>query len=131
MENPGRVAILLTVVLAFFVVSACGVSKDEHQRTLAELEKTKTELTQAKAKIAGMEKAIKIPKIDTSIMEKLRSAQQKAGDLSAKVKSLTGENETLNENLAKLKKMMGDLQEKLKAFQGKTGGLPLDMFKNR
>lgn len=131
MKNHGRGAILLSVVLAFFVFSACGVSKDEHQKALAELEKIKAELTQAKAKIVEMEKAVKIPKIDANIMEKLRSAEEKAGDLSAKVKSLISENETLNENLAKVKAMMGDLQEKLKAFQGKTGGLPLDMLKNR
>jgi regulator of replication initiation timing len=42
-------------------------------------------------------------KIDTKILEKLRSAQQKAGELSLKVKDLTIENEKLKKELAEMK----------------------------
>jgi regulator of replication initiation timing len=46
---------------------------------------------------------MELSKIDTEILAKLRSAQQKAGDLSAKVKELTIENEQLKKALADMK----------------------------
>ena len=105
MKKSRILIFLLAAILALFVITACGVSKDEHEKVVIELEQTKAELEQAKSKIAEIEKSIEIPQIDTEIMEKLRSAQQKAGDLSVRVKSLTAENEQLKEDLAKIKDM--------------------------
>ncbi|MDB9823309.1 hypothetical protein OAC89_06390 [Deltaproteobacteria bacterium] len=105
MKKPRGIMFLLVAILALFAISACGVSKGEHEKVVTELKETKVELEQAKLKIAEIERTIELPQINTEIIEKLRSAQQKAGDLSAKVKSLTTENEELKEDLAKIKDM--------------------------
>ncbi len=103
MEKLRKIAVLTVAVLTVLVISGCGVSKDEHEKTVAELQQTKVELEQAKAKIAEIDKLMELSKIDTEILTKLRSAQQKAGDLSAKVKELTIENEQLRKTLADIK----------------------------
>ncbi len=103
MEKLRKIAVLTVAVLTVLVISGCGVSKDEHEKTVAELQQTKVELEQAKAKIAEIDKLMELSKIDTEILTKLRSAQQKAGDLSAKVKELTIENEQLKKALADIK----------------------------
>lgn len=103
MEKLRKIAVLTVAVLTVLVISGCGVSKDEHEKTVAELQQTKVELEQAKAKIAETDKLMELSKIDTEILTKLRSAQQKAGDLSAKVKELTIENERLRKALADMK----------------------------
>ena len=120
----------LVIIFTLSVFMGCGVSKDDYDNVLAELDKTKSELQKANNKIAELEKSsIKIPKIDTETMAKLQAARQKGEELASKIKSLTSENKTLTDNLAKLKKMAGDLQEKLKAFQGQTKDLPFDFLK--
>jgi predicted RNA-binding protein with PIN domain len=103
MEKLRKIGVLTVAVLTVLVISGCGVSKDEHEKTVAELQQTKVELEQAKAKIAETDKLMELSKIDTEILTKLRSAQQKAGDLSAKVKELTIENEQLKKALADMK----------------------------
>ena len=47
---------LFFVALAVIVLVGCGVSKEEHEKALSELSKTKEELAQAKTKMGGMEK---------------------------------------------------------------------------
>jgi len=96
-------AVLTLTLLGVIAISGCGVSKDEHEKTVVELQQTKVELDQAKAKLAEIDRAMEASKIDTKILEKLRSAQQKAGELSARVKDLTIENEQLKKELAKMK----------------------------
>ena len=103
MEKLRKIAVLTVAVLTVLVISGCGVSKDEHEKTVAELQQTKVELEQAKAKIAEIDKLMELSNIDTEILTKLRSAQQKAGDLSSKVKELTIENEQLRKALADMK----------------------------
>lgn len=103
MEKFRKIFVLTVAVLTLLVISGCGVSKDEHGKTVTELQQTKVELEQAKAKLAEIDKALEDSKIDTKILEKLRSAQQKAGDLSTRVKELTTENEQLKDQLAKVK----------------------------
>jgi len=103
MEKLRKIAVLTVAVLTVLVISGCGVSKDEHEKTVAELQQTKVELEQAKAKIAEIDKLMELSKIDTEILTKLRSAQQKAGDLSSKVKELTIDNEQLRKALADMK----------------------------
>lgn len=103
MEKFKKIFVLTVAVLTLLVISGCGVSKDEHGKTVTELQQTKVELEQAKAKLAEIDKALEDSKIDTKILEKLRSAQQKAGDLSTRVKELTTENEKLKKEMAEMK----------------------------
>ena len=58
---------------------------------------------EARSKIAEMEKSVALPATNADIVEKLRSAQQKAGDLSARVRDLTMKNEQLMKELAEIK----------------------------
>jgi peptidoglycan hydrolase CwlO-like protein len=102
-EKFKKTFVLTVAVLTLLVISGCGVSKDEHGKTVTELQQTKVELEQAKAKLAEIDKALEDSKIDTKILEKLRSAQQKAGDLSTRVKELTTENEKLKKEMAEMK----------------------------
>lgn len=103
MIKSRRFVVLTLAILGVLAIYGCGVNKDEHEKTVAELQQTKVELDQAKAKLAEIDKAMESSNIDTKILEKLRSAQQKAGELSAKVKDLTVENEQLKKELAKMK----------------------------
>jgi len=98
-----RLVILTVALLGVLAISGCGVSKDEHEKTAAELQQTKIDLEQAKAKLAVFDTSMEDSNIDTKILEKLRSAQQKAGELSARVKDLTIENEKLKKELAEIK----------------------------
>jgi len=98
-----RLVVLTVTLVGVLMISGCGVSKDKHEKTVAELQQAKAELEQAKSKLAGYDKALEDSKIDTKILEKLRSAQQKAGELSARVKDLTIENEKLKKELAEMK----------------------------
>jgi CHASE3 domain sensor protein len=98
-----RLIILTLALLGVLAISGCGVSKDEHEKTIAELQQTKIELEQTRAKIAEIDTLMEASNIDTTILEKLRSAQQKAGELSTKVKDLTIENEQLKKELAAIK----------------------------
>jgi len=144
MRTIHRISYILFVIFIAFALSGCGVSKDEHEKTVTELQKTKAELEKANAKIAKLElekanaKIAKLekalagtPKIDAGITDKLRSARQKAIDLGAKVKNLTAENSVLNKNLEKLKAMFADLQKKIQSFQAQGTGSPLDLLKKR
>ena len=47
---------LFFVALAVIALEGCGVSKEEHEKAVSELSKTKEELAQAKTKMGGMEK---------------------------------------------------------------------------
>lgn len=123
------VFIVSALVLTFL---GCGVSTEEHEKTVAELNTARAELNKANAKIDEMGKTLlKIPKIDPELKNKLDAAQQQARSLGAKVKSLTTENSSLNAKLSELEAMAGDLQKQLNAFQGASKESPLDLFKTR
>ncbi len=98
-----RFVVLSAALVGVLAISGCGVSKDEHEKTVAELQQAKAELEQIKSKLTEIDKIMEDSKIDTKILEKLRSAQQKAGELSLKVKDLTIENEKLKKELAEMK----------------------------
>jgi outer membrane murein-binding lipoprotein Lpp len=98
-----RFVVLTAALLGVLAISGCGVSKDKHEKTVAELQQAKAELEQTKSKLAEIDTLMEASKIDTKILEKLRSAQQKAGELSVKVKDLTIENEKLKKELAEMK----------------------------
>jgi chromosome segregation ATPase len=123
------VLIVATLVLTFL---GCGVSTEEHEKTVAELNTARAELKKANAKIAAMDQTrLTIPKIDPELKNRLDAAQQQARSLGAKVKNLTTENSSLNTKLSELEAMTGDLQKKLNAFQGASKENPLDLFKTR
>lgn len=133
MKNKKNGLIILSTIFVVFTLIGCGVSKDEHEKTVAELAKTKAELEKANLKIAEMEKSVlNIPKINTAdIQGQLQAAEKKARELSATVKSLTLENNALTDQMSKLKGTISDLEKKIQAFQQPSKDLPLDMFKNR
>jgi predicted nucleic acid-binding Zn-ribbon protein len=132
-----RLLTLFFVTLAVIALVGCGVSKEEHEKAVSELNKTKAELAQAKTKIADMEKSLseaqaqlkskaKEPSLaekpevvekpgaaDTGMQDKLAAAQKDATDLRAKVESLTGENANLKGMLDKLKAEYAEIQKKL------------------
>jgi septal ring factor EnvC (AmiA/AmiB activator) len=103
MKKNGRLILISLSILIIFAVSACGVSENEYEGVVAELEKTKVELEQARLRIAELEGSLELSKMGTDIMEKLKSAQQKAVNLSSKVKDLAIENERLKKELAEIK----------------------------
>ena len=142
------------VVLAIIAFVGCGVSKEEHEKaisqinkakaelekTVAELSKSKADLAQAMSKVADMEKSLsdaqaqpKIaanePAADTGTQEKLAAAQKEANELRAKVESLTGENANLQSMLEKVKAQSAEIQKKLEGAQMPTKQLPAGLPK--
>ena len=96
---------------------------------MTELKKTRVELENAKTKITGQENSASIPLPKSDSVAKLRSAQQKASELSARVKSLSSENELLKQNLDKMKTIVEDLQNKIRPIDGKAEGPVTDLIK--
>jgi septal ring factor EnvC (AmiA/AmiB activator) len=144
MKAVRRVLTFFFVALAVIALVGCGVSKEEHEKAVSELSKTKAELAQASTKMADMEKSLsdaqaklksqamqpspppvekpaaaeKPAAVDTGMQDKLAAAQKEASDLRAKVDSLTGENASLKGMLDKLKTEYAEIQKKL------GGGVP-------
>jgi hypothetical protein len=109
-------SMLVAAMVAVVALVGCGVSKEEHEKAVSELSKTKAELAQAKTKMADMQKSVgeaqaqlksqaKAPSpaeqpavaekpgmVDTGMQDKIAAAQKETSDLRAKVESLTGEN---------------------------------------
>lgn len=135
MKAVKQVLIFSLVALAVIALVGCGVSKEEHEKTVSELNKAKADLAQANAKVAEMEKSLteaqaklksqamqpqppaekpaaveKPATADTGMQGKL---EKEAADLRAKVESLTGENATLKSMLEKLKAEYAEIQKKL------------------
>jgi len=130
------------LALAVMALVGCGVSKEDYEKAVSELSKTKTDLAQANAKMADVEKSLseaqaqlksqamqpapaekpaaveKPSAVDTGTQDKLAAAQKEAADLRAKVDSLTGENANLKGMLDKLKAEYAEIQKKL------GGGVP-------
>ncbi len=127
--------ILISLVIVFF---GCGVSEDEYQKVIGELNETKDELSNANDKIAQLEDSIKaaqakigieeplkmetVTEVASGVQEKLAAAQQEAADLRAKVESLTDEN-------GALKDMLDSLKAQLKELQGHSGNIGFDLLK--
>ena len=155
MKALKRALTFLFVTLAIIALVGCGVSKEEHEKAVSELGKTKAELAQAKTKMADMEKSLseaqaqlksqamqpppaaekaavaeKTGAADTGTQDKLAAAQKEATDLRAKVDSLTGENANLKDMLDKLKAEYAEIQKKLGAgVQAPTQQLPAGLPK--
>jgi len=137
MKTLKRVFTFFFAALAITALAGCGVSKEDHEKTVSELSKTKEELAQTKAKMAEMEKSLnaaqaqlksqakkpspaeaptvekKPETADKGMQEKLAATQKETDDLRAKVASLTGENNSLKSMLDKIKGEYAELQKKL------------------
>ena len=95
MKKFGQVLTCVFVVFALIALVGCGVSKEDHEKVVSDLNKTKAnlekstaELTKAKAdlaqansKTAALEKSLNDAKGQSE--EKVAAAQQQAGDLQA------------------------------------------------
>jgi prefoldin subunit 5 len=148
MNATKKALMSILVTLGIIALVGCGVSKEEHEKTVSELNKTKAELAQAKTKMADMEKSLseaqaqlksqaekaavaeKPSAVDTGTQDKLAAAQKEATDLRAKVESLTGENANLKGMLDKLKAEYAQIQKKLGGgVQAPTQQLPAGLPK--
>ncbi len=123
-----KVPAMLVVLFFAFALTGCGVSKEEHEKIVEELNKVKAELAEAKKKIAELSGG---GGISAGLTDKLREAQAKANELREKLEIVTGEKSELMEKLGNMQAEFDELMEKLKSFQGKSGGLPTDLLKNR
>jgi chromosome segregation ATPase len=134
--------VLMGLVTAFF---GCGVSDDEYQKVVAELNGAKDQLSKANDRIAQLEDSLQeaqakigveepigmetVTEAATGVQEKLAAAQQEAADLRAKVESLTDENSSLKGMLDKLKAQVSELEGKLKELKIPSGNTGLDLLK--
>ena len=137
MNASKKVLTSILVTLGIIALVGCGVSKEEHEKAVSELNKTKADLAQAKTKMAEMERSLnearaqlksqaqepstkenpaaaeKPPAADIGMQAKLVASEKEVADLSAKVKTLTGENANLQSMLEKLKSEYAEIQKKL------------------
>jgi len=143
MKKFGQVVTCVFVVFALIALVGCGVSKEDHEKVVSELTKTKADLekskadlekskadlnkakadlTQADSKVAALEKSVNEAKGQNE--QKVAGAQNEAGDLQAKVDSLTKENADLQSMLEKLKAQMAELQKKVGGAVQAPANLP-------
>jgi len=62
-----RAVIILLIAVCFVIgISGCGsgISKEEHEKTVSELNKTKAELKEAKTQIAKLQGELKAAKVN-------------------------------------------------------------------
>jgi peptidoglycan hydrolase CwlO-like protein len=126
MKNNQKVITLVAMIFFGFALFGCGVSKDEHEKTVTELNKIKAELEQAKKKLSEFSGT---GSSDAGIAEKLRAAQEKAGDLSEKLKTAALENTELKKKMGQMQSLIDQLKQKLKDLQDKAKGLSGDLLK--
>ena len=140
MNTSKKVLMSILVTLGIIALVGCGVSKQDYEKAVSELNKTKAELAQATTKIADMEKALNeaqaqlksqpgkpSPAEKPAVAEKpgTVASQKEGADCQAKVDSLTKENASLKALIDKLKAEYAELQKKLGgATQQLPSGLP-------
>ena len=137
MKKFGQVVTCVFVVFALIGLVGCGVSKDDHEKVVSDLNKTKADLEKSKAdlnkakadlaqansKVAALEKSVNDAKGQSD--EEVAAAQKQAGDLQAKVESLTKENADLQGMLEKLNAQIAEVQKKVGgAVQAPAKNLP-------
>jgi len=144
--------VVMTTFLSGMVIAfvGCGVSQEDHDKAVSELNETKSALAESKAKHAEKEKALKQAKaqlesaakaletkeerfkvlektavvgVDKAMKETLAAFEKEATDLKAQVRTLTGENSRLQQLLENLKAQFVELKQKLGGLQS-SGGLP-------
>lgn len=141
MKALKQVLTLMALTIAAVALLGCGVTKEEHEKTVSELNEARAELEQANAKIAELEKSmneagIRRPGLmgrlgDTGAQEKLAAAQQEVASLRARVQSLTSENSRLQGLLESARSQLSDFQAKLEGFQSPTKNLSTDILKKQ
>jgi chromosome segregation ATPase len=154
MNITKKALISISIILGVVALAGCGVSKEDYDKTVSELSKTKADLAQAQTKITELEKslseaqaqiksqpkeaapaekpaAVEKPAAgESGMQDKLAAAEKEASDLRAKVGNLTSENDSLKSMLEKLKAEYAEIQKKLGGgAQVPTGQLPAGLPK--
>jgi predicted RNase H-like nuclease (RuvC/YqgF family) len=138
MKASHKVLRSILVILGIIALVSCGVSKQDYEKAVSELNKAKADLAQANTKIADMEKSLNEAQAQLkSQAEKPSPAagaekpgtavapQKEAADCRAKVETLTKENAGLKALIDKLKAEYAELQKKLGgATQQLPAGIP-------
>ena len=131
MNASNRVLMLIFVTLGIIALVGCGGSKQDYEKAVSELNKTKAELAQANTKIADLEKSLneaqaqlkgQAGKAAPATGTQVAASQKETEECRAKVDSLTKENSNLKALLDKLKAEVAELKNKL---GGATQKLPL------
>lgn len=119
--------IVLGIIIVFsLALSGCGVSKEEHEKTRAELQKVQIELKEAKEKIAELKKS---PAAE--LESTLHLARERVQELTEKLSGATLENTRLKEEIDKLQALVEEHQETITRFKEKAKDLPTDLLKQR
>ena len=140
MNASNKVLMLILVTFGIIALVGCGGSKQDYEKAVSELNKTKADLAQANAKMADMEKSLNEAQAKLKSQAEKPSpaekpavegkpgtvaSQKETADCQAKVDSLTKENYSLKAMLDKLKAEYAALQKKLGgATQQLPSGLP-------
>jgi len=136
MKKFGQGLTCVFVVVALIALVGCGVSKEDHEKVVSDLNKTKADLDKSKAdlskaqadlaqansKAAALEKSLNEAKGQSE--EKVAAAQKQTGDLQAKVDTLSKEKTDLEGMLEKLKTQLADLQKKAGGAQAPAKKVP-------
>lgn len=140
MKTYNKVLMLILLTFGIIALVGCGGSKQDYEKAVSELNKTKADLAQANAKMADMEKSLNeaqaklksqaekpSPAEKPAVAEKpgTVASQKETADCEAKVESLKKENSSLKAMLDKLKAEFAELQKKLGGTTQKLpSGLP-------
>lgn len=136
MKKFGQGWTCVLVVVAIIALVGCGISKEDHEKVVSELNKIKADLDKSKAdlskaqadlaqansKAAALEKSLNEAKGQSE--EKVAAAQKQAGDLQAKVDTLSKEKADLEGMMEKLKTQLADLQKRVGGAQAPAKNLP-------
>jgi lipid-binding SYLF domain-containing protein len=82
-----RVLTCSFVALAVTAMGGCGVSKDDYDKTISELSKTKADLAQAQTKIAELEKSLSEAQAQQKAASEALAQQKAASEAQARAKS--------------------------------------------
>jgi septal ring factor EnvC (AmiA/AmiB activator) len=75
------------VALAVIAMVGCGVSKEDHDKTVSELSKTKAALAQAQTKIAELEKSLSEAQAQQKALSEALAQQKASSEAQAQAKA--------------------------------------------
>lgn len=131
MKTRERIAALAVLVFFSLVILGCGVSTEEHEKTLSELNRVTIELQQARAEIADLKAQLAAERAGDGFEKQYREARERLGELAASFQSVTRENAALKGEMDKLQALIADLQDQVRLFQEKAKDLPADLLRRR